>query len=487
MSTNAVTYSVADNPIFAGSLERGRIKYGTPDYINYVQETIGSMFGPPRIKVQGEWRPYTLNNVVLAKGLPKPGREIEGKSEGKVRALSARRFTSVHQIRKYSDQLQPSDIVQEYIGDTRGLYSEVTKIRKQHKIYHHDEDLVMETIAEFNQAVMGKRTASLAVSDIDAQRRVMRSILRRNGYALWDDPHLSGDTPLNMEGDPIYVSGVSPTLIDKAIELAKVIRETPARYFEAIPHRAVRFDEVAAMVVPHDTPQTTIDGLKRRGIEIKTYNANDKASRIKAVRSTYSKPDVLFQVAGEKNTNATHQLDPIKMGQQVADDPDRFQTIKFADGREAIILGKLSPKPDDDIVQIVRPIAESILVRFVDEPEPRTIKLSGDELVREYSRSGAGAEGQPFAKKEVQLTGDLVPGTIDRMGYQPVPYGNAMEEMQYQTMPLLDDMVNMAQTKNGVMDTVNSGNFIRSLEPAEAKQFADWLRKQQGNMAESKL
>ena len=487
VSTNAVTYSVADNPIFAGSLERGRIKYGTPDYINYVQETIGSMFGPPRIKVQGEWRPYTLNNVVLAKGLPKPGREIEGMSEGKVRALSARRFTSVHQIRKYSDQLQPSDIVQEYIGDTRGLYSEVTKIRKQHKIYHHDEDLVMETIAEFNQAVMGKRTASLAVSDIDAQRRVMRSILRRNGYALWDDPHLSGDTPLNMEGDPIYVSGVSPTLIDKAIELAKVIRETPARYFEAIPHRAVRFDEVAAMVVPHDTPQTTIDKLKRRGIEIKTYNANDKASRIKAVRSTYSKPDVLFQVAGEKNTNATHQLDPIKMGQQVADDPDRFQTIKFADGREAIILGKLSPKPDDDIVQIVRPIAESILVRFVDEPEPRTIKLSGDELVREYSRSGAGAEGQPFAMKEVQLTGDLVPGTIDRMGYQPVPYGNAMEEMQYQTMPLLDDMVNMAQTKNGVMDTVNSGNFIRSLEPAEAKQFADWLRKQQGNMAESKL
>ena len=514
VSTNAVTYSVADNPIFAGSLERGRIKYGTPDYINYVRETIGSMFGPPRIKVQGEWQPYTLNNVVLAKGLPKPGREIEGMSEGKLRALSARRFTSVHQIRKYSDQLKPSDIVQEYIGgESKRLSDRMMEFSRAHIENQpggggsfHDIELIYEIIANFNQVVIGKRTASLAVSDIDAQRKLMTSMLRRNDFGVVEPGgektvlySVLEDTPwgkreghygkqrISKKKSEVYTYRLSEKDVDRAIEFAKLIRETPARYFEAIPHRAVRFDEVAAMVVPHDTPQTTIDGLKRRGIEIKTYNANDKASRIKAVRSTYSKPDVLFQVAGEKNTNATHQLDPIKMGQQVADDPDRFQTIKFADGREAIILGKLSPKPDDDIVQIVRPIAESILVRFVDEPEPRTIKLSGDELVREYSRSGAGAEGQPFAMKEVQLTGDLVPGTIDRMGYQPVPYGNAMEEMQYQTMPLLDDMVNMAQTKNGVMDTVNSGNFIRSLEPAEAKQFADWLRKQQGNMAESKL
>lgn len=88
-------------------------------------------------------------------------------------------------------------------------------------------------------------------------------------------------------------------LSDTAYDMMKSLRddlmEIPVEYFEAKPHRAVGFDEVAYVVLPDNTSAELKEELANRNINFTEYEADNNESRIEALNSN---ENVLFQNRG---------------------------------------------------------------------------------------------------------------------------------------------------------------------------------------------
>lgn len=81
-------------------------------------------------------------------------------------------------------------------------------------------------------------------------------------------------------------------------DIVSDIQKMSTRYFEAKPYRAVGFDEVRAAVVPDDVPQEIIDGLRKRGIRVVSYEKGNGQERKDALASVTREMDIRFQIKG---------------------------------------------------------------------------------------------------------------------------------------------------------------------------------------------
>lgn len=95
--------------------------------------------------------------------------------------------------------------------------------------------------------------------------------------------------------------------MDAAKEISDIvgdIQKMSTKYFEAKPYRAVGFDEVRAAVVPNDVPQEIIDGLRKRGVKVVSYEKGNEQERKDALSSVTREMDIRFQIKDKEEVDA---------------------------------------------------------------------------------------------------------------------------------------------------------------------------------------
>lgn len=105
-----------------------------------------------------------------------------------------------------------------------------------------------------------------------------------------------------------YLHAYYPDMtMDAAKEISDIVGEIQkmsAKYFEAKPYRAVGFDEVRAAVVPNDVPREIIDGLRKRGVKVVSYEKGNEQERKDALSSVTREMDIRFQIKGKDEVDA---------------------------------------------------------------------------------------------------------------------------------------------------------------------------------------
>lgn len=88
-----------------------------------------------------------------------------------------------------------------------------------------------------------------------------------------------------------YAPKATAATVDEIISLVNDISEMPARYFEAKPQRAVKFDEVVKAIVPDNISDELRSALEEAGVTVAEYVAGDEQSRLERLNED---EDVMF-------------------------------------------------------------------------------------------------------------------------------------------------------------------------------------------------
>ena len=97
-----------------------------------------------------------------------------------------------------------------------------------------------------------------------------------------------------------YFTNASESTVDDLLDLVADIGNMPTQYFEAKPQRAVRFNEVASVVLPDNASAKLKTKLTENGIRYEEYTAGDEQSRVDVLNSLH---DVKFSMKEEDNTS----------------------------------------------------------------------------------------------------------------------------------------------------------------------------------------
>lgn len=97
-----------------------------------------------------------------------------------------------------------------------------------------------------------------------------------------------------------YFTNASESTVDDLLDLVVDIGNMPTQYFEAKPQRAVRFNEVAYVVIPDNASQELKSKLNENGIRYEEYAAGNEKSRVDVLNSL---DDVKFSMKEEDNTS----------------------------------------------------------------------------------------------------------------------------------------------------------------------------------------
>lgn len=97
-----------------------------------------------------------------------------------------------------------------------------------------------------------------------------------------------------------YFTNASESTVDDLLDLVVDIGNMPTQYFEAKPQRAVRFNEVAYVVIPDNASQELKSKLNENGIRYEEYAAGNEQSRVDVLNSL---DDVKFSMKEEDNTS----------------------------------------------------------------------------------------------------------------------------------------------------------------------------------------
>ena len=97
----------------------------------------------------------------------------------------------------------------------------------------------------------------------------------------------------NLRG---YYPDMTMNVAKEIAEIVSDIQKMSTKYFEAKPYRAIGFDEVRVALVPEGVSQDILDGLRQRGIEVRTYEKGNERARQKAVSSVTKEMGIRFQI-----------------------------------------------------------------------------------------------------------------------------------------------------------------------------------------------
>lgn len=101
------------------------------------------------------------------------------------------------------------------------------------------------------------------------------------------------------EGIHRYLKDYYPDItMDAAQEIEDIVKDIQSistKYFEAKPYRAVGFDEVKLAVVPEDASQAIVDGLKERGVPVRTYENGNQQERMDIISNATEEMGLRFR------------------------------------------------------------------------------------------------------------------------------------------------------------------------------------------------
>lgn len=173
-----------------------------------------------------------------------------------------------------------------------------------------------------------------------------------------------------------YLHAYYPDMtMDAAKEISDIVGEIQkmsAKYFEAKPYRAVGFDEVRAAVVPNDVPQEIIDGLRKRGVKVVSYEKGNEQERKDALSSVTREMDIRFQIKGKDEVDAEN-------GERHREDAEEVNEQYNSE-----LAGLTEENADTKIFNLGRP--SSILLSAGVEDKP--MKLYGNKVVKKMKKHG---------------------------------------------------------------------------------------------------
>ena len=230
-----------------------------------------SVFKEPELKLRGKKVAYTLVNIVDAM-TTKPIRAAEETmtyGPGKARAASAEELVSIEDMHKREGALVTREQVQSFINEQQKPIMDEFQATFRDKYFRGTGfNDVWDALNEMYRALADYLKGGKKVSPDR-----MKTALSRSGFKHFNDSDLQ-----------------------KAVDAAEILRNTPTEYFEAKPQRPVYFDEWTAAVIPDNASKEVIDILKKRGVNYNKYISGDDADRLAKIGSYYKEQDVLFQL-----------------------------------------------------------------------------------------------------------------------------------------------------------------------------------------------
>ena len=211
-------------------------------FAEWISKTIGDMYSPPRIKVDGRFVPYTAENIAQAMQSAKIAGEEKTMTFGAGQALAAgaRKFSSLDEMRTYGSWQLDKNAEGHAIRESARLGLEALRTELADYYKYNDTwsamDAVGKALSQYFQGHGGGESA-------------MKVALRKSGF-----------------------TNVPKLLIDKAVSAARAVNEAPRKYFESKPQRVVGLNEFKAAIVPKGTSRDTINILKKHGIEVKVLS-----------------------------------------------------------------------------------------------------------------------------------------------------------------------------------------------------------------------
>ena len=264
-------------------LALGRDTPSPIEFKNWVEKRVNSMFGEPRLKVNGKWVDYNLENIVRSMTGKLKGTEFMDNmmNEGLMRAVAALRFKKLEQMR------QRSELIME------------------------DKDAVF-ALREESQAKMNSWIGDIAhyytnigpngyVDHFEAGDAARRAVVR---WATRDGLPTANDLEEDLVREGFRdTDGMLPgLLVDEGMEAAMFWMAVPVPYFEAKPQRAVLFEEFAGAIIPTDASADVRAILMKRGIVFKEYQVGEN------IDETQTRHDALTEFTQELSNKGERTL-----------------------------------------------------------------------------------------------------------------------------------------------------------------------------------
>lgn len=199
------------------------------------------------------YMPATVENVLFAMQGDIRAQEYSsnGRSPGELRALATKQFRSIKDMKEHGSMLVDNatmETVKQKLDDFAAeLFSELSKLHSKYGgRYFNSYDKATELAGEFFSK--GPKTIERALR-----------LMKEHGFAE------------------------NESLAKDLIQYGRELENAPTEYFEAKPQRIVKFDEFGVAIVPEDTSDETIQGLKNVGIlDIRKYDNEDGRKAILA-------------------------------------------------------------------------------------------------------------------------------------------------------------------------------------------------------------
>jgi hypothetical protein len=224
---------------------------------SWVEEKVGTSFGEPRLKLNGKWVEYNLENIVRKmkgnlRGTEQGFAEWGGLNEGLMRALASHRFKRLEEMRARAELK---------IGDT-------TEIQRLREDVRNKMTAWLGQMSQFYAEADPSGYIDYFYADDAARRAIVQ-------WATSGEMPTANDLEDALERQGFDVSsneGVPDWLVDEGMQVAMDWLAVPVPYFEAKPQRAVKLEEFAGAVIGDKTPPEVQAVLRKHRIPFKMYS-----------------------------------------------------------------------------------------------------------------------------------------------------------------------------------------------------------------------
>lgn len=224
--------------------------------------------GKPFIEVNGELKPLTLENAVLAMTSNSVKNEEGGSGGwGNIGASTAKRYKNIKEIQADREKVTDSDSVS------------------------HQTMLMNSRITNFKYDA-----SQIPGAEMDARLKAQNTVIQDLAKVVAKD----GEITEARVREALSDYNNSDDVVRQGVDILKRIKESVTDYFEAKPQRAVVADEFRGAVVPDGTSEATIRRLEKAGITVAKYDADAYGARERVIRDLTNKlneksGDILFQ------------------------------------------------------------------------------------------------------------------------------------------------------------------------------------------------
>lgn len=146
-----------------------------------------------------------------------------------------------------------------------------------------------------------------------------------------------------------YFNNANESTVEDLLDLVADIGNMPTQYFEAKPQRAVRFNEVAYVVMPDNASQELKSKLNENSIRYEEYAAGNEQNRVDTLNSL---DDVKFSMKEEDNTSVFEDNEELAESAEDVKNMLRFVATENNELRKAFDIRTVRQAEDSSVAKV---------------------------------------------------------------------------------------------------------------------------------------